>query len=70
MNTEETKLKAQGNSIKPLVSGSLPSQEELIALIKEMHKYSLYQISEEDNRPTHLPHWLFDKVEKVLSNDR
>ena len=48
----------------------LPSQEELMVLIREMHKYSLYKISEEDYRPTHSPLWLFDKVEKVLNNDR
>lgn len=64
-------LEIENQALRQLpVSGSLPSQKELIELIKEMHKYSLYKISEQDDRPTHLPHWLFDKVEMVIGNDR
>ncbi len=35
MNTEETKLNAQGNSIKPLVSGSLLDDEAASAPIQD-----------------------------------
>jgi hypothetical protein len=50
------------------VDNAAPSKKEteLLELIAEMHKYALYKLNEEDDRPTHLPHWLFDKVEKVL----
>jgi len=37
-------------------------------LLKELHSNVLYRISEEDDRPTHAPHYLFDKVDSFLTN--
>jgi hypothetical protein len=42
---------------------------EAIALIKEMHKNAMYKISEKDDRPTHLPAELFNKVEEFLERN-
>ena len=47
-----------------------PTRQELFDLIKEMHSHALYQISSLDDRPTHLPHWLYDKVENILNSEK
>ena len=42
---------------------------EAIMLLKEMHSNALYKIGPGDDRPTHLPIDLFDRVEEYLKNN-
>ena len=42
---------------------------EAILLLKEMHNNALYKVGPGDDRPTHLPIDLFDKVEEYLKNN-
>jgi len=41
-------------------------KNELLVLLKKVHQHALYKISEEDDRPTHLPYEMFDEVENMI----
>lgn len=42
-------------------------KNELLELLKKFHKHALYKISEDDDRPTHLPYELFDEAEYIIN---
>lgn len=51
---------------------SLPSNKEkktlqLVEVLRELHSHTLYKLNEHDDRQTHAPSELFDKVESILS---
>lgn len=43
------------------------STDELFDMLAELHKNCLYRLGPDDDRVTHVPHELFDKVEKMLA---
>lgn len=60
--------KTESQVMKAMDDHTADAVKELVELIAEMHKHSLYRINEHDDRITHLPYHMFDKVKKTLSN--